>query len=101
MYTKWFDYDKIKDTPVVRTRQTGDFITLSDGKTKTVKRFMIDEKIPRQMRDEIPLLADGSHVMWIMGYRISQFYKIEADTKRIFEACAIYPAKEVNNNNGG
>ena len=86
---------------MVRTRQTGDFITLSDGKTKTVKRFMIDEKIPRQMRDEIPLLADGSHVMWIMGYRISQFYKIEADTKRIFEACAIYPAKEVNNNNGG
>lgn len=27
-YTKWFDCDKIKGTPVVRTRQTGDYITL-------------------------------------------------------------------------
>lgn len=94
MYTKWFDCDKIGGTPVVRTRQTGDYITLSEGRTKTVNRFMIDEKIPRQMRDGIPLLADGSHVMWIIGWRISQFYKIGPDTKRVLEARAGFPDKE-------
>ena len=47
---------------------------------------MIDEKIPRQMRDKIPLLADGSHVMWIIGYRMSEYYKIGPDTVRVLQA---------------
>lgn len=86
VYTKWFDCDKIKGAPVVRTRRPGDYIILADGSHKALNRFMIDEKIPRQMRDEIPLLADGSHVMWIIGYRISEYYKIGPDTVRILQA---------------
>ncbi len=84
-YTKWFDCGKIKGTPVVRSRQTGDYITLADGRTKTVRRFMIDEKIPREERDSIQLLADGSHILWIVGYRISEYYKIGPDTVRVLE----------------
>ncbi len=51
MYTKWFDCDKIKDTPVVRTRQTGDYIMLDEDRKKALRRFMIDEKIPADKRD--------------------------------------------------
>lgn len=86
MYTKWFDCDRIKGMPVVRTRRPGDYITLADGSHKALKRFMIDEKIPRQLRDQVPLLADGSHVMWIIGYRISEYYKIGADTVKVLKA---------------
>ena len=46
---------------------------------------MIDEKIPAGKRDEIPLLADGSHIMWIIGYRISEYYKIGPDTAEVLE----------------
>ena len=88
MYTKWFDCDKIEGTPVVRTRRPGDYITLADGSRKALKRFMIDEKIPRQLRDQVPVLAEGSHVMWVMGYRISEFYKIGPGTTRILQAKA-------------
>ena len=91
MYTKWFDCDKIKDTPVVRTRCTGDYMILADGRHKALTRFMIDEKIPRQMRDEIPLLADGSHVMWVIGNRISEFYKIGPGTIRVLQASVRQP----------
>ena len=84
-YTKWFDYDKIKGTLSVRTRQTGDYITLRDGKRKTVKSYMIDEKIERELRDGIPLLAEGNHVLWIVGYRISEYYKITEETKKILQ----------------
>ncbi len=87
-YTKWFDYDKIKNTLSVRTRQTGDYITLKDGKKKTVKAFMIDEKIPRQERDKILLLADGDHILWIIGYRISEYYKVTDDTREILQVQA-------------
>lgn len=84
-YTKWFDYDKIKCTLSIRYRQTGDYITLAGGKRKTVKAFMIDEKIPRQERDRIPLVAEGSHILWIAGYRISEYYKITNDTKTVLQ----------------
>ena len=85
-YTKWFDYDKIKGTPVVRTRQAGDYISLSGGSHKALNRFMIDEKIPRNLRDQMPLLADGSHIMWVIGSRISEYYKLGPDTRKVFEA---------------
>lgn len=84
-YTKWFDYDKIKGTLCVRTRQSGDFLSLPEGKTKTVSRYMIDEKIPRRQREQIYLLADGKHIVWIVGYRISEYYKITNDTKMILQ----------------
>ena len=87
-YTKWFDYDKIKGMLSVRTRQTGDYITLKDGKRKTVKAYMIDEKIPRQERDHILLIAEEHHILWIVGYRISEYYKITEDTRQILQVQA-------------
>ena len=75
-YTKWFDYDKIDNTLSVRTRETGDYYMIGDGKRKLLKRFFIDEKIPEAVRGEIPLLADGNHILWIIGHRISEYYKI-------------------------
>lgn len=86
VYTKWFDCDRIEGTPVVRTRRPGDYITLADGSHKALKRYMIDEKIPRQLRDQVPLLADGSHIMWIIGARISEYYKIGPDTTQVLQA---------------
>ena len=86
MYTKWFDYDKIKDTLSVRTRETGDYIRIMPGyKKKTVKAFMIDEKIPREDRDRICLLADGNHVLWIVGRCVSEGYKVTEHTKTILQ----------------
>lgn len=84
-YTKWFDYDKIENTLAIRFRQTGDYITLPGGKKKTVKSFMIDEKIPASQRGNIALLAEGNHIIWIIGYRISDYYKITEHTERILE----------------
>ena len=84
-YTKWFDCDKIKATAFLRTRRTGDYIMLPGGKKKTVKAYMIDEKIPRRLRDEILLLADGSHILWIVGYRVSEEGKVTSGTRRILQ----------------
>jgi tRNA(Ile)-lysidine synthase len=84
-YTKWFDYDKIKCALSVRYRQTGDYMTLTGGGRKTVKAFMIDEKIPKEDREKIPLIVEGSHVLWVIGYRISEYYKITDDTHTVIQ----------------
>lgn len=84
---KWFDYDKIDDVMELRPRRTGDYITLRGGGRKTVKSLMIDEKIPAAKRDRVPILAIGSSVLWVVGSRISDRYRVDDQTKRIFEVC--------------
>ena len=71
-YAKWFDYDKITEAVTLRTRQTGDrFSPLPQG-SKKLKDYMIDAKIPREQRDTVPLVAMGSTILWIVGYRMSE-----------------------------
>ncbi len=85
-YTKWFDYDKIVKSLVLRTRRTGDWLlTRTDGGRKTLKAYMIDEKIPRALREQIPVVADGGHIMWVVGYRISDYYKVDEQTKTVLQ----------------
>ncbi len=84
--TKWFDYDKIKNTVLIRGRKSGDFIQINNqGNTKKLKQLFIDEKIPKDTRDSLPLITDGSHVMWILGHRMSEAYKVWEGTKLILE----------------
>ncbi len=86
LYTKWFDYDKIKYNLKVRNRRRGDVIAIKgiDG-DKKLKKYFIDCKIPKEERDKVPLLADGSQIMWIIGHRISENYKVTESTKKILE----------------
>lgn len=84
-YTKWFDCDKIKESPVIRSRKEGDFLTISRGWHKSLKDYMVTEKIPRQIRDSIPVLASGSHVLWLVGWRISEYFKVDGNTERILQ----------------
>ena len=54
-------------TLLLRPRQTGDELALPGRDTKTLKKWMIDEKIPRRDRDSIPVLADERGVLAAAG----------------------------------
>lgn len=83
-YTKVLNYDTIKDTIEIRKRLPGDYITIDrSGKKKLLKAFFIDEKIPKEYRDRIWLVTSGSHVLWIVGYRISEVLKTTEATARV------------------
>ena len=84
-YTKWFDYDKIKDNVALRTRKPGDYLELSGGIHKKLKAYLIDCKVPREERDGCILLADGSHIIWVTGMRISEGYKVTEQTRRVLK----------------
>ena len=69
--------------------QIGDYLTIADGMggihRKSVKDYMITAKIPREQREKLFLLAEEKHVLWLVGYRISEYYKISENTKRILQ----------------
>ena len=54
----------------LRTRRAGDYMQLPAGR-KTLKKIMIDDKIPREKRDKLPLLAAGGEIIWMIGGRRS------------------------------
>ena len=51
--------------------------------TKKIKDFFIDEKIPRDKRDKISLIIDDEDILWVVGYRINEKYKVTDDTRKI------------------
>ena len=82
-YTKWLDYDRIKSL-VLRTRRPGDYLAVNDRlQKKSLKEYLIQEKIPVKERPSWPLLADGSHILWVIGRRISSAAKMTEKTERI------------------
>lgn len=85
-YTKWFDCDRINCELSARTRRSGDYMVVNkSGGHKKLTRCMIDDKIPGEERAEIPLIADGNEIMWIVGGRINERYKITSETGRVLE----------------
>ncbi|MDE7432914.1 MAG: tRNA lysidine(34) synthetase TilS, partial [Lachnospiraceae bacterium] len=98
---KWFNYDKIVSNVQIRNRRAGDYLTINrDGGKKKLKSYMIDEKIPAHMRDKIPVIADGSHVMWVFGGRMSEGYKVTAGTKRILKITGKEKEEDVRQDSG-
>ena len=54
------------DAPVLRSRQEGDRIRLSGG-TKTLKKLLIDRKIPAASRQLVAVVADTSGLVGVYG----------------------------------
>ncbi len=79
--TKVFDYDKIGCALFCRTRQNGDRLAIKNGRKK-LKDFLIDEKIPREERDRLPLIATEDDVLWVVNQRVSAAYLPDENTKK-------------------
>ena len=85
-YTKCFDYDIIKYSLSARFRRPGDYLTVDGtGSRQKLKSYFINEKVPREERDRKLLIADGDHIVWIPGMRMSSAYQIGSQTKRILK----------------
>lgn len=83
-FIQYFDYDKIKGNIILRNRREGDkFIPLGMIGNKKLKNLFIDLKIPKDKRDNIPIVCFGDKIGWIVGYRISELFKIDEYTRNI------------------
>jgi tRNA(Ile)-lysidine synthase len=53
----------------VRTRRPGDRIRFR-GRDVSLKRYLLDRRVPADLRTGLPLVAEGSRVVWIPGLSI-------------------------------
>ena len=55
----------------------------AQGNTKKLNRCMIDEKIPAEKRDTVPLVTCGEEILWMVGGRMNERYKINPQTRKV------------------
>jgi tRNA(Ile)-lysidine synthase len=78
-----FDADKVGTVLTIRAREKGDvFYPMGFGKRKKLQDFFVDEKVPRDERDSIPILVSGNGIVWIAGYRGDEKFKVTEKTIR-------------------
>lgn len=80
------DKDKLKFPLTIRPWKNGDyFYPLGMNQKKKLSDFFIDKKIPTIKKRNILVLISGNDIVWVIGYRIDNRYKIHPDTKNIMQ----------------
>jgi tRNA(Ile)-lysidine synthase len=83
-FSACLDFDKASENLTIRCRKPGDrFQPLGMAQPKKLNIFMIDARIPQSWRRYIPLVGAGDHIIWIVGYRIDERYKVRPETRNI------------------
>lgn len=79
-------FDKLDFPLLIRKWQQGDYFKpLGMSGFKKISDFLIDEKVPIHKKENVWLLCSGRKVVWIMGYRIDERFKITSDTKTVLK----------------
>jgi tRNA(Ile)-lysidine synthase len=78
------DFDKLRFPLTLRHWKQGDFFVPfgQSGKQK-LSDFFVNQKLSRFEKERVWLLCSGENIVWIMGYRIDNRYKISTKTKRV------------------
>lgn len=83
---KYFDYDKINGAIKLRSRKNGDrFTPIGMKGSKKLKDLFIDLKISKDEREKVPLITFNDEIAWVVGYRISEKFKVDNYTKNILQ----------------
>jgi tRNA(Ile)-lysidine synthase len=80
------DMKKLEFPLLIRKWKTGDYFQpLGMSGFKKISDFLIDEKIPVHQKEKIWLLCSGQKVVWVMGHRIDNRFKITEETRQILK----------------
>lgn len=81
------DQGKLAFPLKLRTWQKGDrFRPLGMKGTKKLSDFFTDQKMSRIEKEETWLLCSGDDIVWVLGHRIDERYKVDEKTKKVWNA---------------
>jgi tRNA(Ile)-lysidine synthase len=74
----------------IRSRKPGDcFYPLGFGKRKKIQDFFVNEKVPRDERDSIPLVLSGDEIIWVAGHRADERVRVTGSTKKFLRLAIV------------
>jgi len=80
------DSANLKFPLILRHWREGDsFIPFGMKGRKKVSDFFIDNKLSLTLKEQTLLLTSGDDIVWILGYRIDNRYRVTEKTKEILE----------------
>lgn len=80
------DADLIKFPLICRKWQTGDnFMPLGMKNKKKLSDFLIDTKVPVNLKERVQVICYRDKICWVIGHRLDNRFKITAKTKNILE----------------
>jgi tRNA(Ile)-lysidine synthase len=78
------DADRIRWPLTLRNWRPGDRFCPSGMKgSKKLQDFFVDCRIPRERRQQIPLLCDAEKICWIVGLRLDERVRVQDSTQRV------------------
>lgn len=84
--TAFLDWDKLKPPFILRNPRTGDrFRPLGMKGTKSLKDFLTDFKVPRYEKERVRVLTSRGKIVWVLGYRIGDEFKVRKTTENILK----------------
>lgn len=84
--TIFFDADKLPSKLFLRSVAPGDVFQPFglDGSQK-ISKLLVDQKIPKCLRDQIPVLIGNDQILWVVGLRRSNRAPITSDTRNVLQ----------------
>ena len=83
-YTATLDAKRVGQALCVRGRRPGDrFTPLGMTGSRKLQDFMVDARIPSDLRDGAPLVVSEEGIVWIVGHRIAHWARVTEETDEI------------------
>ena len=80
------DHEKLKFPLKLRKWKKGDaFYPLGMNCKKKLSDFMVDTKIPLNLKDRVFVLTSGDDIVWVVGHRIDHRYRVTDHTRQVYE----------------
>lgn len=86
-YRAVFDAAAVRRPWTVRSREQGDRMSpFGLAGHKSLKKLFNEWDVPRLLRDRVPVVTDGTQILWVAGYRQSNEGLVTGKTRRVMVA---------------
>ena len=80
------DFDAVTSPLSLRFPRPGDrFRPLGAAGSQKLQDFFVNKRVPRAMRPYVPLVLAGPEILWVVGYRIAEPFKVRPETRRVLK----------------